>query len=290
MLPRSTSTNPVVLSYYAMRRMVGYIALALPFALAAGYLVAILLESGHLPHPLLERSISDYYYTPMRDYYVGSLCAIAAFLACSRGYDLHDEVTGYFAAACVLGVACCPSFNPHSGSYTRLEFQLGLIHTAFAALMYLMLSYICIFLFRKSSPAKPFTRRKRDRNRIYAACGFIMVACMIDYGWSHHSFGRRTASPQPLALLVRSACARRLRHSLAYQGRRLHARQAAPTRPRRGAQPGSRFILSRRASWYTSFGKRFLGLRCLDWIAIVWIAGQARRRQDSCPAQVRCSA
>jgi hypothetical protein len=179
MLPRSTSTNPVVLSYYAMRRMVGYIALALPFALAAGYLVAILLESGHLPHPLLERSISDYYYTPMRDYYVGSLCAIAAFLACSRGYDLHDEVTGYFAAACVIGVACCPSFNPHSGSYTPLEFQLGLIHTAFAALMYLMLSYICIFLFRKSSPAKPFTRRKRDRNRIYAACGFIMVACMM---------------------------------------------------------------------------------------------------------------
>ena len=45
--------------------------------------------------------------------------------------------------------------------------------------MYLMLAYICIFLFRKSSPAKPFTRRKRDRNRIYAACGLIMVACMM---------------------------------------------------------------------------------------------------------------
>jgi len=35
MLPRSTSTNPAVLSYYTMRRMVGLIALALPFALAA---------------------------------------------------------------------------------------------------------------------------------------------------------------------------------------------------------------------------------------------------------------
>ena len=87
MLPRSTSTNPVVLSYYTMRRMVGFIALALPFALAAGSILAALLGSGHLPHPLLQRSISDYYYTPMRDIYVGSLCAIAAFLACSRGYD-----------------------------------------------------------------------------------------------------------------------------------------------------------------------------------------------------------
>ena len=192
MLPRSTSTNPVVLSYYAMRRMVGYIALALPFALAAGYLLAVFLEFGHLPHPLLQRSISDYYYTPMRDYYVGSLSAIAAFLACSRGYDVHDEITGYFAAACVVGVACCPSFNPRSGSYTPLEFQLGLIHTAFAALMYLMLSYICIFLFRKSSPAKPFTRRKRDRNRIYAACGIIMVACMMTMvGLTIHSVVER---------------------------------------------------------------------------------------------------
>ena len=179
MLPRSTSTNPVVLSYYAMRRMVGFIALALPFALAAGAILAALLLSGHLPHPLLQRSISDYYYTPMRDLYVGSLCAIAAFLACSRGYDVHDEITGYLAGAVTLGVACCPPFNPRSSYYTSQDFAFGLIHTAFAALMYLMLAYICIFLFRKSSPEKPFTRRKRDRNRIYTASGLIMVACMI---------------------------------------------------------------------------------------------------------------
>jgi hypothetical protein len=180
MLPRSTSTNPVVLSYYAMRRMVGLIALILPFALAAGdILAALLLPGHHFPHPLLQRSVSDYYYTPMRNFYVGSLCAIAAFLACSRGYDLHDEITGYLAGAVTLGVACCPSFNPRSVYYTQLDFAFGLIHTAFAALMYLMLAYICIFLFRKSSPEKPFTRRKRNRNRIYGISGFIMVACMI---------------------------------------------------------------------------------------------------------------
>jgi hypothetical protein len=179
MLPRSTSTNPVVLSYYSMRRMVGLIALALPFALAAGSILITLLVSGHLPHPLLERSISDYYYSPMRDYYVGSLFAIAAFLACSRGYDLRDEITGYLAAAFVLGVACCPSFNPRGVRYTHLDLVFGVTHTAFAALMYLMLAYICIFLFRKSSPQKTPTRRKRDRNRIYVVCGLIMVACMI---------------------------------------------------------------------------------------------------------------
>ena len=180
MLPRSTSTNPVFLSYYTMRRTVGIIALTFPFALAAGSILAALLGPSHqLSHPLLQRSISDYYYTPMRNLYVGSLWSIAAFLASTRGYDLRDEITGYLAGACALGVAVCPSFNPHSSSYTPQEFALGLIHTAFAALMYLMLAYICIFLFRKSSPEKPVTRRKRDRNRIYAASGLIMVACMI---------------------------------------------------------------------------------------------------------------
>ncbi len=180
MLPRSTSKNPVVLSYYTMRRMVGLIAILLPFALAAGSILAALLGPGHhIPHPLLQRSISDYYFTPMRDYYVGSLCAIAGFLACSRGYDLHDEIAGYLAGACALGVALCPSFNPRGSYYTQLDYELGFIHTAFAALMYLVLSYICIFLFRKSSPEKHFTPRKRDRNRIYATSGLIMVGCMI---------------------------------------------------------------------------------------------------------------
>ncbi len=180
MLPRRTSTNPVVLSYYAMRRMVGLVALILPFALAAGDILLALLAPGHhFPHPLLQRSLSDYYYTPMRDLYVGSLCAIAAFLACSRGYDVRDEITGYLAGTVTFGVACCPSFNPRSGYYTQLDFAFGLIHTALAALMFLILSYICIFLFRKSSPEKPFTRRKRDRNRIYGASGLIMVTCMM---------------------------------------------------------------------------------------------------------------
>ena len=96
MLSRSTSTNPAVLSYYTMRRMVGLIAMVLPFALAGGAICAGLFgPSQALPHPLLQRTISDYYFTAMRNVYVGSLCAIAGFLACSRGYDLHDEIAGY---------------------------------------------------------------------------------------------------------------------------------------------------------------------------------------------------
>jgi hypothetical protein len=176
----TASKNPAVLSYYAMRRAVGLIALSLPIALALGSILAALAGPAHvLPHPILQRSISDYYYTSMRDYYVGSLCAIAAFLACSRGYDLNDEIAGYLAGALTFGVALFPPVNPRSAQYTHLQVEIGFIHTGFAALMFLVLAYFCIFLFRKSSPEKPFTRRKRHRNSIYGACGFTIIVCMV---------------------------------------------------------------------------------------------------------------
>ncbi len=179
MLTRTRTKNPAVLSYYAMRRAVGYLALSLPFTLALGAIVLALLGPGHdLPRPLLERSISDYYYTPMRNYYVGGLCAIAAFLVCSRGYELQDEITGYLAGAFAFGVALFPSVNPYGG-YTAMQVDIGFVHTGFAALMFLVLAYICIFLFRKSSPETPLTRRKRHRNRLYGVCGLIIVVCMF---------------------------------------------------------------------------------------------------------------
>src|SRR5579863_8518072 len=155
MSPRTTSRNPAVLSYYAMRRAVGLIAVTLPVALASGSVLAPLFGPLHvLPHPLIQRSISDYYYTPMHDYYVGSLCAIGAFLVFSRGYDLHDEIIGYLGGAFAFGVALFPSFDPRGLRYTPSEIKIGFIHTAFAALMFLVLAYFCIFLFRRSSPEK----------------------------------------------------------------------------------------------------------------------------------------
>ncbi len=162
-----------------MRRAVGLIALTLPLALASGSILSSLLGPGHaLPHPLLERSISDYYYTSMHDYLVGSLCAIAAFLACSRGYDVQDEITGYLAGLFTFGVAFFPSFNPRGTHLTPLDIRDGYIHTLFAALMFLVLAYFCIFLFRRSAPDHLLTRRKRHRNRIYGLCGLVMVLCI----------------------------------------------------------------------------------------------------------------
>jgi hypothetical protein len=176
---RSRSRNPATLSYHALRRAVGIIAMSLPFALASGAILLALIGPDHaLPQPILQRSISDYYYTPVGNYLVGSLAVIAAFVFCSRGYDLSDEITGYLAGASTLGVAILPPVNPRGG-YTQLQVDIGFAHTGFAALMFLALAYFCLFLFRRTSPEKRLTRRKRHRNNLYAICGFTIVISMM---------------------------------------------------------------------------------------------------------------
>jgi len=170
--------NPAILSYHAMRRVVGIIALALPFALAGGAIVLAVLGPGHrLPHPLVERSISDYYYTPMGPIYIGSLFVIASFLMSSRGYERIDKIAGYLAGFFALGVALFPSESPYVSWYSKFEVGVGYVHTAFAALMFLAIAFFCLFLFPRSSE-KRLSRRKRHRNLIYKICGVTIVACI----------------------------------------------------------------------------------------------------------------
>jgi cytochrome bd-type quinol oxidase subunit 2 len=115
----------------------------------------------------------------MGNYLVGSLCAIAAFLICSRGYDLNDEIAGYLTGTFTLGVALFPSVNPRSAEHTRLQLDVSYVHLGFATLMLFAIAYFCLFLFRKSSPERELTRRKLHRNTIYGICGLIIVVCIL---------------------------------------------------------------------------------------------------------------
>jgi hypothetical protein len=174
------SNNPAALSYLGMRKAVGILALALPPALIGGaILLAPLGPTGTWPHPLFQGSISDYYYTPMGNFLVGSLCAIAMFLMSSRGYDWQDELAGYLACAFALGVAFCPTTPPDSPNPTALQNALGNAHEIFAAAMFVVLAYFCLVLFRKTGGKGRPTSRKLLRNRVYSICGWTIVGCMV---------------------------------------------------------------------------------------------------------------
>jgi hypothetical protein len=179
MSPHTANENPAILSYHAMATLVGMITSLLPFVLGGGTILLALIGPGHtLPQPILQRSISDYYYTAMGSVYVGSLFVVGAFLICSRGYERTDEIAGYLAGLFTIGVALFPSEDPHLTHYSRLQINIGFAHTAFAALMFLAIAYFCLFLFRRSSPHRKPTRSKQHRNVIYTVCGVVIVVCI----------------------------------------------------------------------------------------------------------------
>jgi hypothetical protein len=146
-----------------LRKAIGIIGISLPFVLALG---KMLLDS-----PGIQDSISAYYYTIMRDVFVGSLCAIAVFLMSYRGYERRDDVAGDIACAFALGVALFPT-TP-AGQATSAT---GAIHLACAAGFFLTLAYFSLVLFRMTAPGGTPTPRKLQRNRVYTVCGYTILA------------------------------------------------------------------------------------------------------------------
>jgi hypothetical protein len=167
MLKAPSPKDPVVLSYLALRKAVGMVAFALPFAVALPWAVV---------HHAVLTSISIYYYTGMRNVFVGSLCAIAMFMLCTRGYDWRDEVAGIFSALCAIGVAFCPT-SPASGA-THRQLVVGNVHYTFAALLFVTLAVFCLFLFRMSAQNHQVTHKKIQRNVVYTVCGIVIVTSL----------------------------------------------------------------------------------------------------------------
>jgi len=167
----------LVISYLSLRKAIGILGFALPFVLPIGQILlhALGIQSS-LHEPVIENSVSYYYYTDMRNIFVGSMCAIGIFLMSYRGYEIWDAIAGRFAFVCAIGVALFPTSPlPLPTPDQKL---IGGIHLTFAALLFLTLACISLFLFTKMDPIKPPTPRKLTRNRVYRISGYIMLACI----------------------------------------------------------------------------------------------------------------
>lgn len=154
----------LVLSYLGLRRAVGVIGMALPVTLAVGGLL--------LDGPGLQPSISDYYYTGMRDVLVGSLCAMAVFLFSYR-YDRPDAVAGVLASLSAVGVALFPTTR--GDELASAADLVGVVHLVCAAIFFLVLAWFCLALFTRTHADRPPTRRKRRRNVVYRVCGATIL-------------------------------------------------------------------------------------------------------------------
>ena len=167
MILAARAQDPAQLSYFALRKAVGGIALGLPLAVAIPWC---------LYRHTLESSISSYYYTGMRNLFEGSLCAIALFQLFCRGYDVWDEVAGILSGVFALGVAFFPT-TPDCGA-TPLQERVGLAHYIFAGLLFSTLAVFCLVLFRMSAHGHVVTEMKKWRNRVYTGCGIVILGSM----------------------------------------------------------------------------------------------------------------
>ena len=118
----------------------------------------------------LQGSISAYYYTVMRDVFVGSLCAQGVFLVSYR-YRQRDALLSTIAGILIIAVALLPT-SPVDPTPTPAQDMIGFVHLLCAGAFYLLLAYFCLFLFtRTHEDGTPPTPRKVLRNRIYRLCG-----------------------------------------------------------------------------------------------------------------------
>jgi hypothetical protein len=164
----------LIFSYLSLRRIIGILGMALPIIVVAG---GYILDGAEI-----QASISGYYYTNMRDFYVGLLCAVALFLISYAGYAKIDNVTGTVSGLFVLGMVVFPT-SKFSGEPVRVGIFLvndivsAYLHLAFAALFFLSMSFFSLFLFTRRGPGA-LGREKKRRNLLYRTCGIVMVLAM----------------------------------------------------------------------------------------------------------------
>lgn len=160
----TTPPAQAVLSYVGLRRAVGAIGLLLPFVLVAGDLA--------FDGDGLRDSISAYYYSPMRDVFVGSLCAVGVFLFCYR-YDRPDALLGNVTGAAAIAVALLPT-RPDTIP-TPVQTVVGVAHLVAAVVFFAGLAAFCLALFTRGESGG----RKAVRNLVYRLCGGTIIACLV---------------------------------------------------------------------------------------------------------------
>jgi hypothetical protein len=167
------SSSTAVRNYLTLRKLIGVLGISLPVVMWLGERLFCSAQ--------LQPTISDYYYTHMRDEFVGILWAIGVFLVCYRGTRVWDDVISTAAGVCAILVALFPT-KPHESAADRCVIPsvisptwrgiIGNLHYIFAALFFLSITAMALFLFRN--------RGKHDwTNGFYKVCGGAMLACVL---------------------------------------------------------------------------------------------------------------
>lgn len=172
--------NNLVFSYLTLRNLIGISGMALPFIL-------LLFTTSKENNRVIENSISDYYYTSSGDLLVVSLSILGVFMLTYQGYNISEKILTGIAAIAAVGIAFSPTAARLSNSKSLHVFReevpqiLGVErHFIFAVLFFVCLAIMCLRYFPLSD--KPPEGQKLKRNRVFYACGWIIVGCTLALG------------------------------------------------------------------------------------------------------------
>jgi hypothetical protein len=170
-----------------LRKTVGWIGTLLPIVLLAGNAIFTTAMPG---------SMSGYYYTHMRNVFVGALCALGVFLFAYDGYDEVDRWITNIAGLGAIGVAFCPT-KPAVRPLTVTQQVVGDFHLFFAAVTFVALGLMALRFakpgptpdgqtglsriryglgFTESSDGQP--GQQNVRTAVYRGCGFTILSCV----------------------------------------------------------------------------------------------------------------
>jgi hypothetical protein len=199
-------SNQLVRNYMTLRKAIGWIGILLPFVVFLGnwiifshHVAGCLAPTGNK----LPDSLSGYYYSHMRDVFVGGMWAAGVFLFFYTGHDTFARVATNVAGLAAIGIALFPTMPPTDeflqtnicGPVTAIVLQpaphgsaIGIVHVACLCGLMLMIALMA-WRFTRQYTDEQIARMtdddreieenqnlKRRNNRIYWGCVAALVA------------------------------------------------------------------------------------------------------------------
>ena len=165
--PKPSSHSQLGRTFITQQRVISMLSFFLPVFLVTWSVVT---DAG------IRGSLSEYYYTPVRDIFVGVLCALALFLWSYRGYHPYnpelraDRIVAKVASVAAALTALAPLNPRQRGECTLLQCVLGIqvtdwIHNIAAAVFMAALATFCLVLFPMTAIPGPGKSRRLLRCR-----------------------------------------------------------------------------------------------------------------------------
>ncbi|MDC0737697.1 hypothetical protein N6L24_05365 [Cognatishimia sp. SS12] len=162
-------TTAYLTTYFKIRTALGLIAAAFPIVILLG---------GYITEGAVLPSISDYYFSSMRDFVVGALVAIGIFLMFYRGdrprrSAWQQDVLGLSAGLASIGLALFPN-KPHTRGvetffHAIMDDRISVtLHFLSSFVFLTALTAFCLIRFAETASAA-------DR-RIYRICGWMVIS------------------------------------------------------------------------------------------------------------------